>query len=855
MSHRHRLRGFNKGGLKPTLRTSPTFAGGDRLDIAQIAGGNYLMKTSTSLLLLLAAVATAYAAEPTTEISRQDKQPNGDHLLTDGEFVAVVGASPRPHLDFYGFPTTNAYGSILDFRPRGTGSDDGLTIGSPVLAFESRLIYPVHSSVEMADDGTAIHAVATGTLDDPQRPFKISTTYGLRPGAGIIDVRSRLLNTGTEKLEGVRFSLHDEAKRYYGYGPYVTSLHQKFRFQVVPRPGSLLGWVDLNPRDEDGDPLRVSLAPGEAHEIRYALTVDNDSGGLLATIYRLLDVEAVPLVIRFEDLDPGLHEVVIRDTAGGSVFFRTFRNDPSPLTVTLPPGTYTVTGNFFPAVAETVLTVGREATECTLENPAQGRVRVVVRNETGDPVPGKLTFIGLHPTPSPYFQPHDPIKSGRAWERFKNSVFPALADLELELPVGRYLATASRGPEHTLDQKVVEVFADQPTDLRFLVERVVDTEGMVAIDAHMHTLKSDGSVTEEERVISLIAEGIEVAVATDHFFANNYAPAVEATGLTDWLRVMIGSEISIRNPLDYEYTLDFTVYPLGPGEGGWSATETLVEEVAPIFEATRERYPDALIQINHPRRGTWDYLVNYELDPDSAATAREGFWTGFDVLEVLNGPSLRTSNNSETVNDWLNLLARGFFFPATASSDSHRIDTDEPGYSRTYVYVRDRDLKTVDIGAVVDSLRKGRSFVTNGPIVELTVNDKHLPGDTLSAVEGEVEIHIEVRAASWISVDEVKVIVNRRIAYALPVEAAPGSVQRLRRDLRLELANDAFVVVEVTGKGSLYPVVQSRSWSGLQADAVSPYALTNPVFVDVDGNGRFDPPLPKIIRSLPPVTE
>jgi hypothetical protein len=203
------------------------------------------------------------------------------------------------------------------------------------------------------------------------------------------------------------------------------------------------------------------------------------------------------------------------------------------------------------------------------------------------------------------------------------------------------------------------------------------------------------------------------------------------------------------------------------------------------------------------------------------------------------------------VNDWLNLLARGFFFPATASSDAHQIDTEEPGYSRTYAYVADRDLKKVEIADVVESLKLGRSFVTNGPIVEVTVNDSHLPGDTLTAVEGEVEIHIEVRAAPWISVDEVRVFVNRRIAQVLPVEAAPGAVQRLRRDLRLELEKDAFIVVEVMGVGSLYPVVQARSPSGLQRDAVAPYALTNPVFVDVDGNGRFDPPLPKIIRPLP----
>jgi hypothetical protein len=154
------------------------------------------VKTKAILLLLLITAAAAYAAEIKTELSGRKGQPanefpDGDHLLSDGTFVAVVGASPRPHLDFYGFPTTNAYGSILDFRHRGTSFDNSLMIGSPVLSFDSRLIYPVYSSVEVDDDGTAIRAVATGNLDDPRRRFEVSTTYGLRPGSGVIDVRSR----------------------------------------------------------------------------------------------------------------------------------------------------------------------------------------------------------------------------------------------------------------------------------------------------------------------------------------------------------------------------------------------------------------------------------------------------------------------------------------------------------------------------------------------------------------------------------------------------------------------------------------------------------------------------------------
>lgn len=781
-----------------------------------------------------------------------DRHPSDDLRLSDGTFVAEFGTNKRPYLDRYGFQTSNAYGSILDFRSLGTAPDSNVMTGSPVLFYESQRRYIVYSSVEATDDGTTIHSVASGELGDPRKRYEVSTTYSLLPGTGVIDVRSRLVNTGIDTFADIRFSLHHDANRFYVFSPYGLNRHPELRFEVVPRPDNSLGWVDLNAHDDTNDPLLVTLAPGDAQEVQYALTVDDNYGRLLETIYRLLGVDATPVVLRFEDLAPGMFEVVVREIANGSVFFRTFLDDPSPLTLMLPPGTYKVTGNLFPAVVESIVTVGRETTECTLENPSRGRVSLAVRDEAGDPVPGKVTFIGLHPTPSPYFPPHDPVKSGLPWERVKNSAFPVYSDLELELPVGSYLVSASHGPEYTLDQTVVDVLAGGLTELRFQIERVVDTQGLVSVDPHMHTLKSDGAVTAAERVISVVAEGVDVAVATDHFFRHDFVPAAEAAGLTDRLGVIAGSEISFRDPLDYSYTLDFSIYPLAPGESGWSAVETLSNDVAAIFEETRQRYPDALIQINHPRRLSEGYLTTYDLDPDSATTVREGFWAGFDLLEVLNGPSLRSSYNSRTVNDWLNLLARGFYYPAVAGSDAHRIDTEEPGYSRTYVYVTDQDMHNPDNTAVIESLRRGRSFVTNGPIVEVTVNDRHLPGDTLSAVEGKVELHIDVRATPWISVDKVTVMVNRHIVQTLPIDAAPGSTQRLQRDLNLELVGDGFIVIEVTGKSSLYPVVQERSRSGQLIDAVTPYALTNPVFVDVDGNGRFDAPLQRVIRPLPP---
>jgi hypothetical protein len=114
-------------------------------------------------------------------------------------------------------------------------------------------------------------------------------------------------------------------------------------------------------------------------------------------------------------------EVIVRDAFSSSVFFRSFLENPSSISIPLPKGAYRVRANFFPAVGEKLLDVGlEEESSCVLKNPAQGKVKVKIINSKGEFVPGKVIFIGLSPTKTPYFKPENPVKSGRKWESSKN---------------------------------------------------------------------------------------------------------------------------------------------------------------------------------------------------------------------------------------------------------------------------------------------------------------------------------------------------------------------------------------------------------------------------------------------------
>jgi len=129
-------------------------------------------------------------------------------------------------------------------------------------------------------------------------------------------------------------------------------------------------------------------------------------------------------------------------------------------------------------------------------------------------------------TGTPYFKPENPLETNNSHEYFKNSCFPQAEGLMVDLPVGTYMISASRGPEYTLDQKVVEVLKNSELELVFKIDKVVDTEDLISVDSHMHTLNSDGSMTIAERIKSVAAEGVDVAISTDHNTLSDYAPVL-----------------------------------------------------------------------------------------------------------------------------------------------------------------------------------------------------------------------------------------------------------------------------------------------------------------------------------------
>jgi hypothetical protein len=467
--------------------------------------------------------------------------------------------------------------------------------------------------------------------------------------------------------------------------------------------------------------------------------------------------------------------------------------------------------------------------ELTMLPGGEAHVRVEDA-DTGQPLTARLIVHGVAPTADPNFGP-DYRASGAG------PLIDALrGDATMPLPTGRYRILATRGPEYTIDEQGVDVAPGSSHPVRLLLRHVVDTPGWVGCDFHVHARPSfDSPVLPEDRVISLIAAGIDFAVPSEHNAVGHYEPVLEALELQRDLSTVPGVEITTARP-NFGH---FNVFPYaGPQVPPFRRTT-----VKKIFLAAREGDPSRVLQVNHPRLKTIGYFDIVGLDTKTGHADRD--WRDdFDSLEVYNGADGANRARVEAVLfDWLRLLELGHKYVGTGDSDSHRIQYQWAGYPRTYVALPlDQAGDTgapIDKVALVASLKAGHAFVTSGPILEATINGQG-PGGKVVLPEAVAHLHVVVRAAPWIDVSEVEVLLGTAPVARVPVPSRPRPSAPPDRDLagaraaalRFERNFDVpfegtapkFVVVVVRGTRAIDDVLPYMP--------IQPLAFTNPIWLE-----------------------
>jgi hypothetical protein len=172
-----------------------------------------------------------------------------------------------------------------------------------------------------------------------------------------------------------------------------------------------------------------------------------------------------------------------------------------------------------------------------------------------------------------------------------------------------------------------------------------------------------------------------------------------------------------------------------------------------------------------------------------------------------------------------------------------RFSLDTPvGLARTYLSIGSAALTQADLAPVLSALKSGAAVASTGPLLDVNLNGSG-PG-SLVAASGSVNLQVNLYAAHWTPVDEIRVVVNGQVVLTVdPPTFASGADWRQRTGtLQVTLpSKDCWIVVEagvaLATTGAYRP---GSDWSRVQK-GIYPIAVTNPVFVDVTGGG-YTPP-------------
>jgi hypothetical protein len=447
--------------------------------------------------------------------------------------------------------------------------------------------------------------------------------------------------------------------------------------------------------------------------------------------------------------------------------------------------------------------------------PATGLIDVTVTDENGDPIAAKATVVGFDPSPGFANTQtvlglinnrtgvlrnigEDPVPFGVAQVLF---IGPGGTSSTMELEPGSYQVTVSHGPEFSVAKANVTVTAGATTPVLVQVARVVDSTGFIGADYHVHSIDSpDSKVTKIERVVSMLAEGVDFFTPSDHESRQDFNPAIAAAGATGLISVAVSGEITT---FDYGH---FNAWPMTidpskvnggsvdhggaapdgqdfPQYGNYSLTP------AQIIALAHADPGQNTVQINHVHSffglgGNTGLAIDTGVVPPQSAipasvrrldpSVTNFFTDTFDALEIWIESSrsgLASDFFGRNLGDYFNLLNQGIVRTAVADSDTHKRITLQSGGPRTMVASPIDDPGS--LAAIAETLsanvNAGRVFGTNGPMVRITTSaastgelgglELGLP-KLISTTDGAVDVTFEIESPIWAEFDRIDVYVN-----------------------------------------------------------------------------------------------
>ncbi|APR75478.1 Hypothetical protein A7982_00824 [Minicystis rosea] len=470
----------------------------------------------------------------------------------------------------------------------------------------------------------------------------------------------------------------------------------------------------------------------------------------------------------------------------------------------------------YPAHAGVVVAADAGTAALTFEPHATLHV-VAVDEDLGTPVPARIQVIPAVPQPGTPegYGVLDEV-NGRLWQEFAMN-----GDATLVVPPGQHRIIVSHGYEWELHDTTVTVAAGDKAEVTAAIAHSVDSTGVMCADFHIHSIFSaDSDDSVEKKVMSAVADGLDIPVSSEHEWVIDFQPIVEKLGLTSWAFGMPSSELTT-----FKWG-HFGVVPIIPKEDqkNHGAVDWIGRSPAQTFAAAHALTENPAVIINHPRSSGFGGYFSSAAYNRKDNTGNELWSTDFEAIEVFNDSDFE-SNRSASVADWFAMLNFGRNVWAVGSSDSHHFRTSPVGYPRTCLRFGHDDPKKLTPLDVRDAVKKGAATISGGLYMAVVGPNGERPGEQVIASTGEATFLVTVETPSWSSADTLETIVDGITVSTEPLlPLGSGKAKRFANQVTVTFDPKkprSWVVFHAKGESDLAPLHPGRR----------PFAVSNPVFL------------------------
>lgn len=780
----------------------------------------------------------------------REKVHEGDFLLINDR-IAVYIESGKTSDGYQGLA-----GDILAIEPVGAdGKPSGTSqFNETFVAISGQAVGPDEITVlNDGQDGKAAIVRVSGTLRDI--PFlqtfagilgnptnlPAALDYVLEPGAENVVLRLSLMNTEASEIDFGNTQI---------FGFFQGSRNERFTPEAgFAEPGSSAAWIGFTNEASSfafrmkGRPVGYIIEQSGFEAYRGSglkvgacekKTVDYiewiaAAGGIesLRAAVRRVDGDTTWHTLHGKVQDDGMQPIaaalVHAIDAKGQFITRAKTDGDGEFVLSVPPGApvdlaVTVDSHTVSTKQRVTPTDG-DHDPVTLTLPRPGRVRVVARDSgSSKPLPVRIEIVPSTPVgniPGSWGVPQFPNKrSVMSWS--------ASGDATFSLPVGQHRVIVSHGPEWEVLDTLVTVESGKEAMVSADLLHSVDSTGVMCGDFHIHSyFSADSADPVPLKVISAVADGLEIPVSSEHEWIVDFQPVLKSLGLDSWAFGMSSEELTTFT-WGHFGVVPITPRPERPNNG---AVPWLGKRPSEVFADVHGLPEKPVLIVNHPTSSGFGGYFSAAGFERSTVTGDPELWSeDFDAVEAFNDSDF-DSNRKSIVADWFALLNAGKRIWAVGSSDTHGIIWSPVGYPRTCMRFGHDDPKRLTPELVRDTLRAGKSTIAGGLYLTVEGPGGVGPGETVRSAASMLDFRVTVQAPKWLAASQLEVIVNGETERT--VELMETVVPSGRR-------YEASVTIKRPAKAQNWVVFHARPPAGRDMSPVypgrKPFAVSNPIF-------------------------